>query len=258
MPSLPAQPLKVIKEVGAPRPASHNHEFGGMQVAVGNIKLEDGMWDLCFSLVVNNVIRGAYGAALLMAEYHLYLQSHPKIAAQMLEAHQPLDPVLSSAQPQQSASSPVRLPALDALSSRLPRLVSHGRNPRERPLTDGVARRFRSPHRPRSSPTRSRCPHRRRWHERILSLPHTASLRRAHPVRRIRRHTTATSPSATCTGSTRQLERGSRLGRTARGAGGVRRTARRARFQMERGRHGGGCSMTARRRGSSGLWVRRR
>ena len=103
MPSLPSQPLKVIKEVGAPRPASHNLEFGGMQVAVGNIKLEDGMWDLCFSLVVNNMIRGAYGAALLMAEYHLYLQHHPKVVAQMLEVHQPLD---AAPQPQQSASSP--------------------------------------------------------------------------------------------------------------------------------------------------------
>ena len=74
MPSLPQRPLQVIKEVGAPRPKSHAMEFGGMQVAVGNIKLEKGVWDLCFSLVVNNMIRGAYGAALLMAEYHLYLQ----------------------------------------------------------------------------------------------------------------------------------------------------------------------------------------
>ena len=34
MPSLPSQPVKVIREVGAPRPATHNQEFGGMQVAV--------------------------------------------------------------------------------------------------------------------------------------------------------------------------------------------------------------------------------
>ena len=58
MPSLPKRPLKVIKEVGAPRPATHNMEFGGMQVAVGNVKLDDGIWDCCFSLVVNNMIRG--------------------------------------------------------------------------------------------------------------------------------------------------------------------------------------------------------
>ena len=92
MPSLPSQPLKVIREVGAPRPATHNNEFGGMQVAVGNIKLDDGVWDVCFSLVVNNMIRGAYGAALLMAEYHLYLQAHPDAAKQILAQHRHLDP----------------------------------------------------------------------------------------------------------------------------------------------------------------------
>ena len=44
MPSLPRRPLKVMREVGCPRPASHNQEFGGMQVAVGNVKLGDGVW----------------------------------------------------------------------------------------------------------------------------------------------------------------------------------------------------------------------
>jgi aspartate-semialdehyde dehydrogenase len=89
MPSLPKAPLKVIREVGAPRPKSHCMEFGGMQVAVGNIKLEGsaGVWHLCFSLVVNNMIRGAYGAALLMAEYHLYLQQHRHVAKAVLAQH---------------------------------------------------------------------------------------------------------------------------------------------------------------------------
>ena len=91
MPSLPPQPLKVIREVGAPRPATHNQEYGGMQAAVGNIKLGDGVWDLCFSLVVNNMIRGAYGAALLMAEYHLYCQAHPDRCTQILNQHAHLD-----------------------------------------------------------------------------------------------------------------------------------------------------------------------
>ena len=45
MPSLPKQPLKVVRDAGAPRPAAHNMEFGGMQVAVGNVKLDDGMWE---------------------------------------------------------------------------------------------------------------------------------------------------------------------------------------------------------------------
>lgn len=47
------------------------------QVSVGNVKLADGAWDICFSLVVNNMVRGAYGAALLMAEYHQYLSARP-------------------------------------------------------------------------------------------------------------------------------------------------------------------------------------
>ncbi|KAL3892658.1 MAG: hypothetical protein SGPRY_014914, partial [Prymnesium sp.] len=55
-----------------------------MQVVVGNIKVEDQMWDVCFSLVVNNMVRGAYGAALLMAEYYLYLKSHPAACEQLL------------------------------------------------------------------------------------------------------------------------------------------------------------------------------
>lgn len=83
MPSLPRQPLKVVTDVGAPRPASHNMEYGGMQVAVGNVKLEDGVWDLCFSCVVNNMIRGAYGTAHLPSQGTLliwHLLSHPHVA----------------------------------------------------------------------------------------------------------------------------------------------------------------------------------
>lgn len=44
LPSLPAQPLHVCRDVGCPRPASHNLAFGGMQVVVGNVKVEDEMW----------------------------------------------------------------------------------------------------------------------------------------------------------------------------------------------------------------------
>ena len=87
MPSLPRHPIKVIREAGAPRPATHHMEYGGMQVAVGNIKLDDGGWELCFSLVVNNMVRGAYGAALLLAEYHLYLRNHPEVADRLIARH---------------------------------------------------------------------------------------------------------------------------------------------------------------------------
>lgn len=77
LPSLPPKPLHVTRTAGAPRSRSHASEFGGMSVAVGNVKLSDGMWHLCFSVVVNNMVRGAYGSALLMAEYYCYLRDHP-------------------------------------------------------------------------------------------------------------------------------------------------------------------------------------
>ena len=73
LPSLPPRPIAVTRDVGAPRPASHHSAHGGMQVTVGNVKVSDGVWDICFSVVVNNMVRGAYGAALLMAEYHQHL-----------------------------------------------------------------------------------------------------------------------------------------------------------------------------------------
>ena len=59
----------------------HHAEYGGMQVAVGNVKLNDGVWDVLFSVVVNNMVRGAYGAALLMAEYYDHLKSNPAALA---------------------------------------------------------------------------------------------------------------------------------------------------------------------------------
>lgn len=87
LPSLPPHPISVQREVGTPRPATHNMEYGGMQVAVGNVKLNDGVWDVLFSLVVNNMVRGAYGAALLMAEYYDHLKSHPAALAAATPAH---------------------------------------------------------------------------------------------------------------------------------------------------------------------------
>ena len=59
----PPPPIAVTRDVGAPRPASHHSAHGGMQVTVGNVKVSDGVWDICFSVVVNNMVRGAYGAA---------------------------------------------------------------------------------------------------------------------------------------------------------------------------------------------------
>ena len=47
---------------------------------MGNVKVDDGVFDILFSVVVNNVVRGAYGAALLLAEYHTFIRAHPQYA----------------------------------------------------------------------------------------------------------------------------------------------------------------------------------
>ena len=47
---------------------------------MGNVKVADGVFDILFSVVVNNVVRGAYGAALLLAEYHTFIRAHPQYA----------------------------------------------------------------------------------------------------------------------------------------------------------------------------------
>jgi aspartate-semialdehyde dehydrogenase len=46
----------------------------GMAIQIGHISTQDRVFDVCFSFVVDNVARGAYGAALLMAE--CYLANH--------------------------------------------------------------------------------------------------------------------------------------------------------------------------------------
>jgi hypothetical protein len=42
---------------------------------VGNIDVEDDCFDVAFCVVVNNVARGAWGAAMLNAEYWAYLRN---------------------------------------------------------------------------------------------------------------------------------------------------------------------------------------
>merc|ERR1719231_513937 len=93
LPSLPSgRPIVVVDEPGRPRPTVDADYEGGMAVAVGNVRVGDGgdaagaaaeggargdgqMFDLSLSLVVNNVARGAYGAALLNAElFDLHLR----------------------------------------------------------------------------------------------------------------------------------------------------------------------------------------
>lgn len=121
MPSLPDRPILVERSVGGPRPASHCHAFGGMQVVVGNIKTCDPMWHLCFSLVVNNMVRGAYGAALLMAEYYLYMKARPAECALMLASRSALEtaPAPSPACPASSSPTELDLSDLEARHNKL-------------------------------------------------------------------------------------------------------------------------------------------
>ena len=73
LPSVPAQPIIVDRGAGCPRPKSHHLgcDSGGFSVTVGNAKCIDGPYDVCISLVVDNLVKGALGAALQLLEYTL-------------------------------------------------------------------------------------------------------------------------------------------------------------------------------------------
>ena len=72
LPLNPKQPLVLIHENGRPRPVQDSEHFGGMGVAVGNVSTDDEVFDVRLSYVVNNVVRGAAGGAILNSE--LWLQ----------------------------------------------------------------------------------------------------------------------------------------------------------------------------------------
>ena len=61
--------------LGTPRPKDDCDFENGMAVCVGNIDVEDDCFDVAFCVVVNNVARGAWGAAMLNAEYWAYLRN---------------------------------------------------------------------------------------------------------------------------------------------------------------------------------------
>ena len=63
---------------GAPRPRDDCEYEGGMAVCVGNVDAGDECFDVAFCLVVNNVARGAWGAALLNAEYWAWLEKEAR------------------------------------------------------------------------------------------------------------------------------------------------------------------------------------
>jgi aspartate-semialdehyde dehydrogenase len=70
--SAPKQPIVVLSETGRPRPRQDAWHEDGMAVAVGNLSTEDDVHDLRLTYVVNNLIRGAAGGAVLNAELWLH------------------------------------------------------------------------------------------------------------------------------------------------------------------------------------------
>jgi hypothetical protein len=75
LPSMPNAPIVVVDEVGRPRPLQDANYEGGMSVCVGNVHCNDGFFDVTLSIVVNNVVRGAWGAALINLElYDLHVR----------------------------------------------------------------------------------------------------------------------------------------------------------------------------------------
>ena len=66
--SSPPAPIVMLQERGRPRPLQDAHHHDGMAIAVGNLTTEDEVFDLRLTYVVNNLVRGAAGGALLNAE----------------------------------------------------------------------------------------------------------------------------------------------------------------------------------------------
>jgi aspartate-semialdehyde dehydrogenase len=96
LPSQPKMPIVVVDEPGRPRPLNDADYENGMAVAVGNIRTDDGFFDLTFSVVLNNVARGAWGAALINAEfYHLHVRPIIELKHDKEAQHRHLESVSS-------------------------------------------------------------------------------------------------------------------------------------------------------------------
>ncbi|HEX8149374.1 MAG TPA: Asd/ArgC dimerization domain-containing protein [Pyrinomonadaceae bacterium] len=78
LPSSPDSPLVTLTEAGRPRPAQDAFHGRGMAVAVGGVSTDDDVYDLRLQYVVNNLIRGAAGGALLNAELYLHNNSQAR------------------------------------------------------------------------------------------------------------------------------------------------------------------------------------
>lgn len=77
LPSSPSAPLVIMDEIGKPRPRQDAHHSGGMAVAIGGISVRDDVFDLRLQFLVNNLVRGAAGGAVLNSDLymHRYLSS---------------------------------------------------------------------------------------------------------------------------------------------------------------------------------------
>lgn len=77
MPSVPQFPVVCDRRGGAPRPKTHHGANGGFSVTVGNVKVHDGLYDIALTLVVDNLVKGALGAALQLLEATLLWGASP-------------------------------------------------------------------------------------------------------------------------------------------------------------------------------------
>jgi aspartate-semialdehyde dehydrogenase len=71
LPFCPAPPLVIINEAGRPRPRQDAFHSGGMAVAIGGISVRDEVFDLRLQFLVNNLIRGAAGGAVLNSDLYI-------------------------------------------------------------------------------------------------------------------------------------------------------------------------------------------
>ena len=76
LPTAPRHPIVVLEGTDRPQPAIDTETGGGMSISIGRIRRERaGVFS--FSLLLDNLVRGASGAAILNAEY---------IAAEIIES----------------------------------------------------------------------------------------------------------------------------------------------------------------------------
>lgn len=123
LPSSPKHPIVLCdsKTVGGPRPAHDSRHHGGMAVCVGQLRLGDqeDFFDLSFSLVVNNLVRGAYGAALLTAEmYQLYYKRQQRPPLDFADA------AASNQQQLAGSATPTAIAGTTVLSGSPPKMSS--------------------------------------------------------------------------------------------------------------------------------------